>query len=69
MEYYDSIIGKRRSSNAPRIMKMFIEEYYKRAGDAKVFRIRIRDDFGGVYLFPVGSNATVACNHFFHFSN
>ena len=44
VEYYDSIIGKRRSSNAPRIMKMFIEEYYKRAGDAKVFRIRIRDD-------------------------
>ena len=44
VEYYDSIIGFRKSSNAPRIMKQYIEEYYRRKGEKQVFRIKIRND-------------------------
>ena len=44
IEYYDSIIGNRKASNAPRIMKRYMEEYYKRWGEKKVFKIKVRED-------------------------
>ena len=44
VEYYDSIIGKRKSSNAPRLMKRYIEEYYRQRGERQVFRIIVRED-------------------------
>ena len=44
LEYFDSIIGNRRASNASRLMKRFIEEYYKRRGEEVTFSIKIRED-------------------------
>ena len=44
VEYYDSIIGSRKTSNAPRIMKKFIEKYYNSRGEKQTFRIKICED-------------------------
>ena len=44
VEYYDSIIGYRKSTNAPRLMKRYIEEYYRRKGEKVVFTIKVRND-------------------------
>ena len=35
VNYYDSIIGHRKVSNAPRTMKRFIERYYSKNGIAE----------------------------------
>ena len=44
IEYFDSIWGSRRSSNAPRILKQFMEKYYHDKGESASFNIRIRED-------------------------
>ena len=44
VDYYDSILGRRKSSKAPRIMKRFIEHYYRKRGEEQTFKINIRDD-------------------------
>ena len=44
IEYYDSIIGSRKTSNAPRIMKKSIEEYYNSRGEKQTFKVKICED-------------------------
>ena len=44
IEYFDSILGRRKSSDAPRILKQFMEKYYHEKGESASFNIRIRED-------------------------
>ena len=44
INYYDSIVGNRRASNAPRTMKRYIEEYYRSRGERQIFQVKIKDD-------------------------
>ena len=44
VEYFDSILGRRRSSAAPRVLKQFMEKYYQDKGESITFNIRIRED-------------------------
>ena len=44
VNYLDSIRGSRNSSSAPRIMKAFMESYYRNKGEEVIFRIKIRQD-------------------------
>ena len=42
--YLDSLDSTRYSSEAPRIMKQFIERYYRERGEMVNFKVRIRED-------------------------
>ena len=42
--YLDSIIGSRKNSSAPRIIKEFIEKYYTEKGEACQFKVKVRWD-------------------------
>ena len=42
--YLDSIIGSRKNASAPRIIKEFMENYYKEKGDTCQFKIKVRWD-------------------------
>ena len=42
--YLDSIIGSRKTSGAPGMMKKYIEEYYRRKGEEVTFKVKIRTD-------------------------
>ena len=44
VSYLDSIVGARKASNAPGLMKMFIEKYFEEKGDPQRFKIKIRDN-------------------------
>ncbi|MEL7079400.1 MAG: Ulp1 family isopeptidase, partial [Cyanobacteria bacterium J06582_2] len=44
IEYFDSILGRRKSSDAPRILKQFMEKYYHDKGESASFNIKIRED-------------------------
>ena len=44
VQYLDSIRGSRKVSSAPRIIKKYIEKYYKEKGEAATFKIIIRED-------------------------
>ena len=44
VNYFDSIRGSRNSSSAPRIIKDYMERYYKDKGEEVTFRIKIRKD-------------------------
>ena len=41
VEYFDSIKGSRNTSNAPKVIKKYMENYYKERGKDVEFRIRI----------------------------
>ena len=44
VSYLDSIIGSRKCSAAPGLMKKFIEKYYHERGEVSQFKIKIRWD-------------------------
>ena len=44
VEYFDSIKGSRNTSNAPKVIKKYMENYCKERGKDVEFRIRIRQD-------------------------
>ena len=44
VSYFDSIIGSRKSSNAPKLMKRFIEKYFQEQGKPQVFKIKIQEN-------------------------
>ena len=44
INYFDSLRGSRKSSGAPKLIKRFIESYYKKKGEDVVFMIKIRQD-------------------------
>ena len=44
IHYFDSIVGGRKTSQAPRVMKRFMEKYYEERGERRVFKVRIRWD-------------------------
>ena len=43
LSYYDSIIGNRRRSNAPKVMKKFVEQYWKHKGKNIKLKVIIVD--------------------------
>ena len=42
--YLDSIVGSRKSSSAPGMMKKYMEEYYRRKGEEVKFKVKVRED-------------------------
>ena len=44
ISYYDSILGSRRTSNAPKIIKKHLEKYCREMGKEKSFTIKIKED-------------------------
>ena len=40
VNYLDSLIGSRKTSNAPRIIKDFMEKYYRERGELKQFKMK-----------------------------
>ena len=44
IDYLDSIQGSRTTSPAPRIMKAYMERYYRERGEEVIFKTRIRED-------------------------
>ena len=45
IDYFDSLRGSRKASGAPKMMKRFVESYYRKRGEKEAnFRIKIRQD-------------------------
>ena len=44
IKLYDSIIGTRRTANAPRLMKKYMEKYFQAKGEEVLFKIKICED-------------------------
>ena len=44
VHYFDSLIGSRHSSAAPRTMKMYMEEQHKKKGEETEYTIKVRKD-------------------------
>ena len=44
INYFDSIRGTRKASGAPKMMKLFMESYYRKKGENVIFRTKTRLD-------------------------
>ena len=77
VEYLDSIVGTRKTTAAPRLMKRFVEKYYEEKGETCSFRTKILQNIPiqgngfdcGIFMLTFAERLSRKANFNFHQSN